>query len=206
MYHLEKHETLLRNAIFALVIFDCLKKSRRKYIMKIGLFFGSTTGNTEYAADLVAKYFGEGLVADSIERLTIEKANTFDILILGISTWNIGQLEMTWEEFFPKLDKIDFKAKKVALFGMGDQSNYPDTYLDALGILRNKLVERGAEIIGNWTTEGYNYSESLAVHNGKFDGLALDQDNQPDLTEERIIEWVKEIRQEISQRPTSVTS
>ena len=91
--------------------------------MKIGLFYGSTTGNTEYAADLVAEDFGDGLVAESIDMLTIEKAKQYDILIFGISTWNIGQLEMTWEGNFSKLDEIDFKGKKVALFGMGDQSN-----------------------------------------------------------------------------------
>lgn len=174
--------------------------------MKIGLFYGSTTGNTEYAADLVAEKFGIGLVAESIDTLTIEKAKLFDVLIFGISTWNIGQLEMTWEEFFPKLDQIDFKGKKVALFGMGDQSNYPDTYLDALGILRDKLVAHGAEIIGSWSTDGYNFSGSLAVHEGKFVGLALDQDNQPDLTEDRISNWVKKVKDQIGETPIAVSS
>lgn len=173
--------------------------------MKIGAFFGSTTGNTEYAADIVADYFGEGVVAESIDHLTIEKLQSYDVLILGISTWNIGQLEMTWEEFFPKLDEVDFNGKIVALFGMGDQENYPDTFLDALGILNDKLIERGAEIIGSWSTDGYNFSESLAVHNGKFVGLGLDQDNQSDLTEERIAKWVNEIKQKIFQNPVSIS-
>ena len=173
--------------------------------MKIGLFYGSTTGNTEYAADLVAEDFGDGLVAESIDMLTIEKAKQYDILIFGISTWNIGQLEMTWEGNFSKLDEIDFKGKKVALFGMGDQSNYPDTYLDALGILHDKLVKRGAEIIGNWPIKGYDFSATLAVHGEKFVGLALDQDNQPDLTEDRVAEWVNEIRQQIVQTSAPIT-
>ena len=174
--------------------------------MKIGLFYGSTTGNTELAADIVAENFGNGLIADSIDHLTVENAKSFDVLIFGISTWNIGQLEMTWEGFFPQLDEIDFKGKKVALFGMGDQSNYPDTYLDALGILYNKLVERGATIIGNWSTEGYDFTGSLATQNGKFVGLALDQDNQPDLTEERIADWVNVDLQDIVPIPIAVSN
>ena len=148
---------------------------------------------------------GCGSGISSITRLSVEEVKSYDVLIFGISTWNIGQLEMTWEEFFPKLDELDFKGKKVALFGMGDQSNYPDTYLDALGILRDKLIERGAMIIGSWPTEGYNFSGSLAVHEGKFVGLALDQDNQPDLTEERIADWVKEVKQQIGQVPIAVS-
>ena len=162
--------------------------------MKIGLFYGSTTGNTENAADIIAKKFGEGLVAESIDRVSKDDIESYDILIFGISTWNIGQLEMTWEDFFPELDEIDFTGKKVALFGLGDQSNYSDTFLDALGILYNKLIERGAEVIGFWPIVDYTFDSSLAVQNGKFVGLALDEDNQSEKTEERIDQWVKELK------------
>ena len=165
--------------------------------MKIGLFYGSTTGNTEYAADKIAKSFGEGLLAKSIDRVNPNDLESYDILIFGISTWNIGELEMTWESFFPELDSINFKGKKVALFGMGDQAIYSDTYLDALGILYNKLIERGAEIIGTWPIEGYSFSSSLAIQNGRFVGLALDQDNQRELTEKRITQWVKQLKYQI---------
>ena len=73
--------------------------------MKIGLFYGSTTGNTENAADIIAKKFGDGLVAETIDRVSKNDIESFDVLIFGISTWNIGQLEMTWEYFFPELEK-----------------------------------------------------------------------------------------------------
>lgn len=162
--------------------------------MKIGLFYGSTTGNTEYAADFIAKTFGDGLLAESIDRVTIKDIESCDVLIFGISTWNIGELEMTWEDFFPKLDQINFTGKKIALFGMGDQVSYADTYLDAMGILYDKVVEKGAEVIGAWPTEGYDYTESLAVKNNTFVGLALDQDSQPEKTEPRIEEWVQELK------------
>ena len=169
--------------------------------MKIGLFYGSTTGNTENAADLIAKKFGDGLVAESIDRVSKNDLESFDVLIFGISTWNIGQLEMTWEDFFPELDEIDFTGKKVALFGLGDQSNYSDTFLDALGILYNKLIERGADVFGFWPITGYSFDTSLAVQNGKFVGLALDEDNQREKTEERIDQWVKELKETMISNP-----
>ncbi len=174
--------------------------------MKIGLFYGSTTGNTEYAADLIAKTFGEGIEAESIDRVSIEEIESYDVLIFGISTWNIGELEMTWEEFFPKLNDINFTGKKVALFGMGDQISYSDTYLDAMGILYNKLIEKGAEIIGTWSTEGYEYTESLAVQKNKFVGLALDQDSQPDKTEPRINQWVLNLKTIIGSHPIKASN
>ena len=173
---------------------------------KIGLYYGSTTGNTERAADTIAEVFGENLRAESIDRVPPEVIESYDILIFGISTWNVGQLEMTWDGYFPTLDKINFKGKKVALFGMGDQSNYPDTYLDAMGMLYDKLVERGAEIIGVWPTEGYTFTGSLGVRDGKFVGLALDEDNESYLSDDRIKQWVKELKESLGLKPIEITA
>lgn len=172
--------------------------------MKIGIFYGSTTGNTEYAADFIAQTFGEGFQAESIDRISIKDIESCDVVIFGISTWNIGELEMTWEEFFPKLDEIDFTGKKVALFGMGDQLSYTDTYLDAMGILYDKIIEKGGKVIGFWSTKGYDFTESLAVQDSQFVGLALDQDSQPDKTESRIEEWVQEIKKILAIKPIEV--
>ncbi|MHC5828789.1 MAG: flavodoxin, partial [Nostoc sp.] len=101
-----------------------------------------------------------------------------------------------WEDFYEQLDNIDFSGKKVAYFSPGDQVGYPDTYQDALGILEEKISERGGKTVGYWATEGYKFSESKAVRNGKFVGLALDEDNQSDLTEERIKTWVTQLKSE----------
>lgn len=173
--------------------------------MKIGLFYGSTTGNTEFAADAIANKFGDNLSAQSIDRVSKQDIESYNVIIFGISTWNVGELEMTWEEFYPVLDEIDFTSKIVALFGMGDQANYPDTYLDALGILFDKLAERGATIIGEWPIENYNFTDSLAIRDGMFVGLALDQDNQPDLTDQRIDTWVKGLKKVLFIDPIEVT-
>jgi len=77
-----------------------------------------------------------------------------------------------------------------AFLGLGDQYGYPDTFCDALGILGRKFVERGAQLVGFTSTEGYDFSDSLGVEEGMFMGLALDEDNESERTGERITDWV----------------
>ena len=168
----------------------------------MALFYGSTTGNTEAVADIINEKFGPNLAVENIENIEPETILDYDFIIFGISTWNVGELESNWEDFFPNLDELDFTGKIVSIYGLGDQINYGDTYLDAMGILYDKLVEKGATIIGKTSTEGYDFYESYAVRKGMFVGLALDEDNQPDKTEERIEKWVSQLKAEINQFET----
>ena len=160
--------------------------------MDIGIFYGSTNGNTENAAKLIQNSIGSADIKN-IADATVEDLNKYKILILGSSTWGLGDLQDDWEEAVSKLDKIDFSGKKVALFGCGDQEGYPDTFINALGTIYQKIEGRGADFIGRWPVEDYTFDESTAVKDGSFVGLALDEDNQEDLTDNRIIEWVKSL-------------
>ncbi|MHC5828496.1 MAG: flavodoxin FldA, partial [Nostoc sp.] len=114
----------------------------------------------------------------------------YDLLIIGSPTWDIGQLQSDWEGFFPDLDQIDFSGKRVAYFGDGDQYGYSDNFQDAIGIIEEKISQRGGKTVGYWPTEGYDFEQSRALRNGKFVGLALDQGSQSELTDERIKTWV----------------
>ena len=164
----------------------------------IGLFLGSTTGKTEYVAEIVQKEFGgEDIV--SLHNVSEVEASDFDEyqnLIIACPTWNIGELQDDWDGFFPELDDIDFSGKKVAYFGTGDQVGYNDNFMDALGILEEKISELGGTTVGHWSTDGYDFNESKALKNGKFVGLDLDEDNQSDLTESRIKSWVAQLKPE----------
>lgn len=165
---------------------------------KIGLFFGTTTGKTESVAEIIQKELGGETVVTMYDIAEVE-ASDFDdyqCLIIGCTTWNIGELQSDWEGFFPELDDIDFSGKKVAYFGTGDQVGYADNFMDALGILEEKISEQGGITVGEWTTEGYEFSESRAIKNGKFVGLAIDEDNQSELTDERIKTWVAQLKKE----------
>ena len=63
-----------------------------------------------------------------------------------------------------------------------------------MGILNETVEKKGAEIIGQTSTDGYDFSESRAVKNSKFVGLAIDEVNQSDLTDERIEAWTEELK------------
>jgi len=163
--------------------------------MKIGIYYGSTTGNTKSAAEAIRDAFtGEEIVCESIAKAQPDGLTGYDLLILGSSTWGDGELQDDWAAFLPKMDSIDLTGRKVALFGHGDQGGWADTFLDAMGILYDKVVERGATVIGSWPIDGYDHTDSKAVRDGRFVGLALDEANQSGASAGRIAAWVAGLR------------
>jgi flavodoxin I len=166
--------------------------------MKLGLFYGTTTGFTETYADEIRALLGDSLtVYKNISESTPEDLSSCDSLILGIPTWDVGQLQSDWWAFLPKFDSIDLHGKKVAFFGVGDQYGYPDTFLDAMGDLWKKVEERGGELIAQWPKDGYDFTSPKPVVNGKFIGLALDPVNQEELSKDRIKKWVEQLKAEL---------
>ncbi|MBW4619692.1 MAG: flavodoxin FldA [Cyanosarcina radialis HA8281-LM2] len=165
---------------------------------KIGLFFGTQTGTTQDIAEQIQKEFGGDSMVDlyDISSVEVSDLEKYDCLIIGCPTWDIGQLQSDWEAFYEDdLDKINFKGKKVAYFGAGDQYGYADNFQDAIGILEEKISSLGGTTVGYCSTEGYEFNESQAVRNGKFVGLAIDELNQSELTGQRIKAWVAELKQ-----------
>lgn len=164
---------------------------------KIGLFYGTQTGKTESVAEIIRDEFGDNAVTlHDISQADAADFDEYECLIVGCPTWNVGELQSDWEGFFPELDDIDFNGKMVAYFGTGDQIGYADNFQDAIGILEEKISERGGKTVGYWSTEGYDFNDSKALKNGKFVGLAIDDDNQSDLTDERIKAWVSQLKKE----------
>lgn len=167
---------------------------------KIGLFYGSNDGHTEDVAERIKAAFdayAPNLVSiTNIAHACVEDIERWDNLIFGIPTWNIGQLQDDWYIFFPNMDDLDLSGKKVAIFGLGDQYEYSSTFLDAVGILADKVMERGGDLIGLWPAKGYQHWQSLALEGDYFLGLALDEDRQPELTDERIAAWVAQLLDE----------
>lgn len=166
---------------------------------KIGLFFGTQTGNTETIAEQIQKEFGgESIVAlHDVSQTEASDLNEYDCLIIGCPTWNIGEMQSDWEGLYDELDNVDFNGKKVAYFGPGDQVGYADNFQDAMGTLEEKISGLGGTTVGHWSTDGYDFTESKAVKNGKFVGLALDEDNQPELTDKRVKVWVSQLKSEL---------
>lgn len=172
-------------------------------VSKIGLFFGSDEGNTESIASRIARRLGENWVdIHDIGDVTQLEFMDYDRLILGIPTWDFGQIQSDWEDFWDDLESIDFSGKTVAFVGLGDQFGYGDFFLDAMGMLHDVVIKSADKIIGYWPTEGYDYDASKAeiTLNGDgetyFMGLALDEDQQPELTCSRLNQWCVQVHRE----------
>lgn len=168
---------------------------------RIGLFWGTQTGNTEAIAEQIQAAFGGEVFVTlyDINEASPSDFERYDCIIVGCPTWNIGELQSDWDAFYEnELESINFSGKKVAYFGAGDQIGYADNFQDAMGVLEAKITALGGQTVGQWPTDGYEHEASKAVKDGTFVGLALDEDNQPDLTKDRVQIWVTQLKQEFS--------
>jgi flavodoxin I len=166
----------------------------------IGIFFGSTEGNTERVVTKIQEVLGgeNAAVLHNVNSATADDMTPYKNVILACPTWEIGQLQEDWNGFIDELADVDFNGKRVTYVGLGDADGYPDTFLDALGIIHEKIKDSGAMFVGAWSTDGYDFEASKGVIDGKFLGLAIDEDNQKDLTEERIKKWVDQLKNEFA--------
>ncbi|WP_281556086.1 flavodoxin FldB [Thalassomonas sp. RHCl1] len=169
--------------------------------MKIGLFYGSTTCYTEMAAEKIQSVIGESMVElHNIKDVPLSACQDYDFLIFGISTWDYGELQEDWESHWQEAAGLDLNGKVIALYGMGDQIGYSEWFQDALGMLHDIIVPSGAAIIGYWPNQGYEFaaSKALTQDNSHFVGLSIDDENQYQLTDERIASWCQQILEEFA--------
>lgn len=166
---------------------------------KVGLFYGSDDGNTEAVAQRIQARLGEDYCdIYDIADVTQLDFSGYERIILGIPTWDFGQIQSDWEEFWEDMAEVDFSAKKVALFGLGDQFGYGDFFLDAMGMLHDLIVKQNPIIVGYWPCDGYEFDASKAklAEANMFVGLGIDEDQQPELTDDRLDRWCAQIHRE----------
>ncbi|OVZ87299.1 flavodoxin FldB [Yersinia frederiksenii] len=164
--------------------------------MKIGLFYGSSTCYTEMVAEKIRDILGEDLVdLHNVKDASPHLMEEYSILILGIPTWDFGELQEDWEAIWPQLTQLNLKGKIVAMYGMGDQFGYSEWFLDALGMLHDHIAPLEVKFIGFWPIDGFEFTspKPLSADGKHFVGLALDEVNQYDLSEERIEQWCEQI-------------
>ena len=170
--------------------------------MKIGLFYGSTTCYTEIIAEKIQTILGVDtetnqpiVTLHNIKDESLSLCVDYDFIIFGISTWDYGELQEDWESIWAEISNLNLNDKTVALYGMGDQIGYTDWFQDALGMLHDEVIARGATLVGYWPNEGYEFNASKALSDDKscFVGLSLDEDNQYQLTDERLVLWCEQI-------------
>ena len=163
---------------------------------KIGLFYGTGTHKTASVAKKIKDAFGDSIEVVSVEEAWQKDFEAYDYIIAGAATWFDGELPTFWDELMPKLLTLNLKGKKVAIFGLGDQVKYPDNFVDGIGILAESFISTGATIVGLTSSEGYHFNKSQALIGGHFAGLALDFENQHELNDKRIHDWVEALKAE----------
>jgi len=171
-------------------------------MMKIGLFYGSTTCYTEMIAEKIQQALGEQRVdLFNVKDTPLTRVADYEVLIFGISTWDFGEIQEDWSALWEQLPELPLQGKTVALFGLGDQVGYGEWFLDAMGMLHDEILPLGPTIIGYWPTEGYEFEASRAVtEDGEFFvGLALDEESQYELTDERIEQWLSQLQAELAE-------
>jgi flavodoxin I len=168
---------------------------------KVGIFFGPLNGSVNRVADKMKAALGE----ENVEMVSVNEAEVsdlerFDKIIFGISTvgketWDSNYSNNDWNKFFPKISEANYSGKTIAIFGLGDHVTYAGHFVNAMGVLAKELMKNGAtNIVGQVSTEGYEFEESEAVIDGKFIGLPIDEDFEPELTDKRIADWIEHIK------------
>ncbi|MBU2996345.1 flavodoxin [Cellulophaga baltica] len=167
---------------------------------EIGLFYGSDTGVTDDVTKDFVNFWGDDNInVMLIGSASVEDFKNYDKLILGLPTWYDGILQSDWEDFFDEFSTIDFTNKTVAIYGLGDQIGYGEYFVDGIGILAKVIIENGGKVIGNWPNKGYRHTDSVAImeeNTELFYGLAIDHDNESQLTDERLKTWIEQIKKE----------
>jgi len=162
----------------------------------IGIFYGSTGGNTEEAAHLIAAKLGiEKADVYDVGAAKADALGKYEVLLFGSSTWGAGDLQDDWEGFIRTVEAADLSGKKVALFGCGDSVSYSDSFCEALGKIYNAIKDK-TTVIGFTEKDSYTFDASEALIGERFAGLPLDEDNESHLTEERIDKWIAQLKNE----------
>ena len=154
--------------------------------------YGSSTGTCQNIAQNIAGKLG--VEAIDVTALTNDVVKANDNLILGTSTWGAGDMQDDWYDGIKVLKSAGLQGKMVAIFGCGDSESYSDTFCGGMRELYNAAQKEGATIIGSVDASDYTYDDSEAVVDGHFVGLALDDVNEDDKTENRIEAWITAIK------------
>jgi len=169
---------------------------------KIGLFFGPEKGSVHRVAKKVATALGEANVdLISVNEAELSDLGKYDKIIFGISTvgketWDSEYSNTDWAKFFPNVAQADYSGKQLAIFGLGDHITYPGHFVNAMGRLFNEIKKAtpSAVVVAPVSTEGYEFDESEAIVDGKFVGLPVDEDFEPEMTDERVAAWVADVK------------
>ena len=157
---------------------------------KTGIFYGSSTGMTATVAEKLAKLLSVAAEdVHDVAKTSPTALGDYELLILGSSTHGNGELQSDWYDFLDGAQSLDLTGHKIAIFGLGDET-MTDTFCDAVGEIYKRLKGTGAEFIGEYPADVYDFHHSEAADGDTMRGLLLDEVNRPDITDTRLQAWV----------------
>lgn len=168
---------------------------------KTALFFSPVGGNVNSVATKLGELIGTNKVdIIPVKEVQKEDVDRYKQIILigstvGTDHWSNDAVPDEWPEFFKKIEDISFEEKKVAIVGLGNSFLYPSHFANDMAELYENIQKKNANIFGFVETKGYDFTDSDAVNDdGLFCGLPIDEDNEPELTPERLENWIQQLK------------
>lgn len=162
----------------------------------IGIFYATLTKTTKGIVDEIEFFLKKDDFKTFNVKTAVKEIADFENLILVTPTYGVGEAHAAWMNNLKKLEEIDFTGKIVGLVGLGNQFAFGESFCGGIRHLYNIVIKNGGKVVGFTSTDGYHYEDTTIVENGRFIGLALDEENQASLTPKRIENWIVEVKKE----------
>ncbi len=135
------------------------------------IIFGSTTGNTETAAEHIGGVLaGKGLevTLQNVSDTNLGDEAAYDVVLYGCSTWGEDEIELQDDfiDYYEAMDKAPLSGKKVGVFGCGDSS-----YLYFCGAV-DAIEEKVRRVGGLLVAEGLKIDGEPDEYEGEIDDWA----------------------------------
>ncbi|MEM0900229.1 MAG: flavodoxin family protein [Pseudomonadota bacterium] len=137
--------------------------------MKIGIYYGSETGNSEMVCyDIEAELKNDfDVEVKDLDDIAPADLSTDAFYIMVVSTHGDGDMPIPADHFVERLKKqdADLKGINFAIFGMGD-TLYDATYNWGSSKVAKAMTDRGAKQVGErglHDASGYDEPEDIAV-------------------------------------------
>ena len=154
---------------------------------------GSVNRVTNKLGELIGNDKADIIPVKEVEIGDLDKYNKVILVgsTVGADHWDNEIIVDEWAEFFTKIKKTSFENKKVAIVGLGNSVLYPSHFADGMSVLHEKIIAQNATVLGKVEAKDYEFEDSEALDDeGFFCGLAIDEDNEAELTTERLEKWI----------------
>jgi len=152
--------------------------------MKIRIIYGSNSGSTRAASELMQQFFvksGHIVVIQGALETVLEDLTGSDLTIIGSCSWDRfegkerfhGQLQQHWFELQNRIGTKKFLGQKFAIFGVGDS-----TYTHFCG-----AADELESLLQNW--QGTQVGQTLRLDSYFF---------EPERCEREIQAWVRTLK------------